>query len=39
MAGKCLSRETLSIVKKQASPAAFRKIVWENTHRVYKIEA
>jgi predicted TIM-barrel fold metal-dependent hydrolase len=37
--GKCLSRETLSILKKQASPAAFRKIVWENTHRVYKIKA
>ncbi|MDA0205899.1 MAG: amidohydrolase family protein [Acidobacteria bacterium] len=37
--GKCLSRETLSIVKKQASPAVFRKIAWENTHRVYKIKA
>lgn len=36
--GKCLSRETLSILKTQASPIAFRKIVWENTHRVYKIE-
>ena len=39
MAGKCLSRETLSIVKKQASPSVFRKIAWENTHRVYKIKA
>jgi predicted TIM-barrel fold metal-dependent hydrolase len=37
--GKCLSRETLSIVKKQASPAVFRKIAWENAHRVYKIKA
>ena len=38
MPGKCLSRETLGILKKQASPAVFRKITWENTHRVYKIE-
>lgn len=37
--GKCLSRETLGILKKQASPAVFRKITWENTHRVYKIKA
>ena len=39
MPGKCLSRETLSIVKKQASPAVFRNIAWENTHRVYKLKA
>lgn len=37
--GKCLSRETLSILKKQASPAAFRKIAWENAHRAYNIKA
>lgn len=39
LTGKCLSRETLGILKKQARPAVFRKIVWENTHRVYKIQA
>jgi len=37
--GKCLSRETLGVLKKTASPAVFRKIAWENTHRVYKIKA
>jgi predicted TIM-barrel fold metal-dependent hydrolase len=37
--GKCLSRETLGIIKTTASPTVFRKITWENTHRVYKIKA
>lgn len=39
LSGKCLSRETLGIVKRSVSPAIFRKIAWGNTHRVYKIPA
>ena len=38
LTGKCLSLETLGIIKKAASPANFRKIVWENACRVYKIQ-
>jgi len=37
MKEKCMARETLSIIKKSTSPAAFRKLVWENAHRVYKL--
>lgn len=37
LAGKCVARETLTVLKKTASPAAFRKMVWENAHRVYGI--
>jgi predicted TIM-barrel fold metal-dependent hydrolase len=34
---KCVARETLTIVKGATSPEAFRKITWENAHRIYKI--
>lgn len=37
MIGKCMARETLAILKKQASPAAYKKMVWENAHRVYRL--
>ena len=37
LAGKCVARETLTVVRKSASPDAFRKIVWENGHRVFRI--
>jgi predicted TIM-barrel fold metal-dependent hydrolase len=37
LVGKCLSLETLGIIKKATSPSNFRKIVWENACRVYKI--
>jgi predicted TIM-barrel fold metal-dependent hydrolase len=39
MAGKCVARETLALLKQTVSPAAFRKMTWENAHRVYKLEA
>lgn len=35
--GKCVARETLSALKQLTSPAVFRKITWENAHRVVKI--
>jgi predicted TIM-barrel fold metal-dependent hydrolase len=39
MAGKCVARETLALLKKSAPPAAFKKMTWENAHRIYKIKA
>jgi uncharacterized protein len=39
MAGKCVARETLSLIQKAASPAAFRKMAWENGHKLYGIKA
>ena len=37
--GKCVARETLSVVRTlAASPAVFRKIVWENGVRVFRIQ-
>jgi predicted TIM-barrel fold metal-dependent hydrolase len=39
LAGKCVARETLTVLKRTASPAEFRKMTWENAHRVYKLKA
>jgi predicted TIM-barrel fold metal-dependent hydrolase len=39
LAGKCVARETLTVLKKAASPDVFRKIVWENVHRLLRISA
>lgn len=39
LAGKCVARETLTLLKKSASPAVFRKLTWDNGHRVYAIPA
>jgi predicted TIM-barrel fold metal-dependent hydrolase len=37
LAGKCVARETLALLK-QATPAVtFRKLTWDNAHRVYRI--
>ncbi len=37
MAGKCVARETLSLLKQSASPQAFRKMTWDNGHRIWQI--
>jgi predicted TIM-barrel fold metal-dependent hydrolase len=37
LAGKCVARETLTLLKKTVSPDAFKKLTWENAHRVYKL--
>lgn len=37
MAGKCVARETLTILRKSASPAIFRKLTWENAHKAYRL--
>lgn len=39
LAGKCVARETLSLLKRTASPAVFRKLTWENAHRTYSLKA
>jgi predicted TIM-barrel fold metal-dependent hydrolase len=39
LAGKCVARETLTVLKKTASPAAFRKMTWENAHKAYRLSA
>jgi uncharacterized protein len=37
MAGKCVARETLSLLKRSASPDVFQKAVWGNVHRLLRI--
>jgi predicted TIM-barrel fold metal-dependent hydrolase len=39
LAGKCVARETLGLLKKTVSPVSFRKLTWENAHRVYRLKA
>jgi predicted TIM-barrel fold metal-dependent hydrolase len=37
MAGKCVARETLSLLKRSTSAEVFQKIVWGNAHRLLRI--
>jgi predicted TIM-barrel fold metal-dependent hydrolase len=37
LAGKCVAHETLALLKRTVSPSAFRKMTWENAHRIYRI--
>jgi len=37
MAGKCVARETLSLLKRSTSPEVFQKIVWGNVHRLLRM--
>ena len=37
MAGKCVARETLSVVKRSTSAPVFQKIVWGNVNRLLRI--
>lgn len=39
MAGKCVARETLSLLKRSTSPAIFQKIAWGNAHGLLRIPA
>ena len=39
LAGKCVARETLTLLKKTVSAADFKKLTWENAHRVYRLKA
>jgi predicted TIM-barrel fold metal-dependent hydrolase len=37
MKGKCVARETLTLIERSASPQVFRKIVWENAQRLLRV--
>jgi uncharacterized protein len=39
MTGKCVARETLTVLKQSASPQVFQKIVWGNVHKLLRIPA
>jgi predicted TIM-barrel fold metal-dependent hydrolase len=39
LAGKCVARETLSLLRNTLSAASFRKVTWENAHKVYRLSA
>jgi predicted TIM-barrel fold metal-dependent hydrolase len=39
MAGKCVARETLALLKKSTTPAVFQKLVWGNAHKLLKISS
>lgn len=39
LAGKCVARETLTLLQKTVEHPAFRKMTWENAHRVYGLSA
>ena len=38
LAGKCVARETLTLLKTTVSPALFRKLTWENAHKTYRLK-
>jgi uncharacterized protein len=37
LAGKCVARETLTVLQRTTTPELFRKIVWENVHRLLNV--
>ena len=39
LAGKCVARETLGLLKRSVSPDVFQKITWGNVHKLLKIPA
>jgi predicted TIM-barrel fold metal-dependent hydrolase len=39
MLGKCVARETLTVLKRQTKPDVFRKLTWDNGHKLFKINA
>lgn len=39
LAGRCVARETLALLKKSTTPAAFRKLTGENGHKVFRIQS
>jgi uncharacterized protein len=39
IAGKCVARETLSLLKRTTSPAVFRKLAWDNARKTYALKA
>ncbi len=37
LAGKCVARETLTLLRNTLASTAFRTVTWENAHRVYRL--
>ena len=37
MTGKCVARETLGLLKRSTAPDIFRKIAWDNVHKLLRI--
>ncbi len=37
LAGKCVARETLALLKELAAPEVFRQVTWDNGRRVFRI--
>jgi predicted TIM-barrel fold metal-dependent hydrolase len=37
LAGKCVARETLSLLQRFTSPAIFKKLTWENSSRLFRL--
>lgn len=37
LAEKCVTRETLTLLRKTLTPGAFRRVTWENAHGVYRL--
>jgi uncharacterized protein len=37
MSGKCVARETLTLLRASTTPDVFRKLAWANGHRVFKL--
>jgi hypothetical protein len=39
MAGKCVARETLGLLKRTTSADVFQKLAWGNAHKLLRIPA
>ena len=39
LAGKCVARETLALLKRSTPPEIFRKLTWDNAHKYYRLKA
>jgi hypothetical protein len=37
MSGKCVARETLTVLKRSAAADVFQKLVWGNVHKLLRI--
>ena len=37
MSGKCVARETLTLLRASTTPDVFRKLTWANGHRVFTL--
>ncbi len=37
LAGKCVARETLTVLKGSTTPDVFRKLTWGNAHKLLKL--